>query len=375
MLVQILSPGRDGGADGIRDHTARLAEELSRAVRVEVLAEQGLDPAGLPGIPLRTCFSSDHPASVLAVPGAVAAAGADWLFVQYSPFCYGRWGLNPYLPLAIALARRRRPGLRVALMIHEPFVPVTGPKNAVMTAWQRPQLLALGLAADVVFASIAPWVQRFRAWFPGRPVVHLPVGSNLPAATRSRLAARQAIGVGDGVLLLGLFGTAHPSRLLDRVAAACQAVRAAGLDAALLYVGPDGAAVAAALDGLPLVDAGYLPAAAAADRLAAVDVYLAPFSDGVSTRRTSFMAGLQQGLATLATAGPLSDELLLREAGRSFLLAPVASPEAFAREAARLAGDPPLRRRLGEAGRALYAREFAWDRVVGRLLASLGVRA
>jgi len=111
---------------------------------------------------------------------AIETDTPDWLLLQYNPFSYGRWGLNLDLPLVIRDIKRRQPFIRIALMGHEPFVPISNWRSAIMTTWQRWQLWMLGRSADVVFFSIQPWARKFQTWWPNKPVLHLPVGSNIP---------------------------------------------------------------------------------------------------------------------------------------------------------------------------------------------------
>src|SRR5207244_1468495 len=115
----------------------------------------------------------DQPRSTAQIGRCVEADRPDWVLLQYNPFSYGRWGLNPYLPLVMWRLRRRCPETRFALLVHEPFVPITSWKFAIETVWQRWQLWLLGQNADLIFFSIEPWAQRFRSWFPHKPVLHL----------------------------------------------------------------------------------------------------------------------------------------------------------------------------------------------------------
>ena len=126
-------------------------------------------------------------------------------------------------------------------MVHEPFVPVESWSTAVMTTWQRAQLWMLGQSADLLFFSIAPWAERFRRWFPETPVHHLPVSSNVPRTSTSRQAAREEIGLAADDFVIGVFGSAHPSRLLHFIRAAVARIRADVRDVRVLYIGGAGA--------------------------------------------------------------------------------------------------------------------------------------
>ncbi len=119
---------------------------------------------------------------------------------------------------------------------------------------------------------------------------------------------------------------------------------------------------------IPLIAEGPLAAEEVSRRLSAVDVYMTPFIDGVSTRRGSFMAGMQHGLATVATRGPHTDDLLLKEHDHALVLADVDSPAEFGSSVVELISDSARRERLSQAAAALYDREFDWPILAKKLL-------
>jgi glycosyltransferase involved in cell wall biosynthesis len=102
-----------------------------------------------------------------------------------------------------------------------------------------------------------------------------------------------------------------------------------------------------------------------------MDVHLVAFSDGVSTRRGTLMAGLAHAVPTLATLGASTDSVLRGADGEALLLAPAGSPESFHDHLRDLIGDLDLRKRIGVGGRELYAREFDWPVLTERFLEAL----
>ena len=172
--------------------------------------------------------------------------------------------------------------------------------------------------------------------------------------------------------MVGLFGTAHVSRMLPLINDTLRALARAGHRATLLYVGPNADVVRAQVNTVPLVAEGFLSGEEVSRRFTAMDMYLAPFMDGVSTRRTSFLAALQHGVATVGNRGAWSDPLLLREDERAFVLTDVRNEKAFHQLALRVAGDAAFRARLGAGAEELFAREFTWESIAERLLFALG---
>lgn len=373
MKITVVVASLPPRIDGIGDYTAGLSAQLARTPGVEsveiITGEE--TPTRIFKVALRTAFSPTRRRSVLAIANALRESAPDWVVLQYNAFSFGRWGLNLYLPLMLRQLRRRMPRLRLAVMVHEPFMPCDSWKMAIMTTWQRWQLWLLGHTADVVFFSIDPWVRRFSHWFPRRRVLHLPVGSNIPRLPLGRTEARTRLAISKETFVMALFGTARDLRMLRWVGAACEAVQATGREVLLLYIGPDPGSICGTVQNVPIRSDGALPPEEVSHRLAAADLYLAPFVDGASTRRTSLMTGLQHGLPVISTLGPLTDDVLAREAGRALLLADVNAKQDWVGAVLRAANCSALREQLGVAGREFYEANFSWPRIGARLLEAL----
>ena len=338
--ISLLYRDRDGRVDGIGDYCERLESALQAA-----------------GAPART----------LAWRSGGIDAGDGALIVQYNPFSFGRWGFAPRLVLDLILLRRRHPEIRRAVMVHEPFVPIDSVKSLAMGTWQRLQLRAVLSAADVVMVSTSSWIALLPARY--RPVT-APVGSNLPDRRDRRHDHRRALGADAGMLVLATFGTDHPSRLMDHVVAAANAVAARYERVMLLCLGSG----TPALDGLDPAVAVHRPGRQSDDELAselsAADIYIAAFADGLSTRRTTLMAALQHALPVVGTDGPLT-EPNLRSEDVAIRWTPTGDPQRSANAVLELADDPELRQRCGAAARELYDRRFSWELIAQIVLAAL----
>ena len=140
-------------------------------------------------------------------------------------------------------------------------------------------------------------------------------------------------------------------------------------DAAVLLVGRGSAEFAGRLvSARPelagrVAASGGLSGADAAAHLKACDLLIQPFPDGVSSRRTSAMAGLACGLPVVTNLGPLSEPVW---AG-AVAAAPTPDPAAVARRAAGLLADPPGRAALAARAAALYRDSFALAHTVAAL--------
>jgi len=370
--------------DGIGDYTARLAEEMAAAGRGVVVwtSREVGEPAEIVGeasgggVRIEQPFSLASRGGVRSLVDAMERTEAEdrlpgAIVLQFNQFSWGRWGLNPYLPRVMRAIKRRWPQVMLGVMFHEKVVPATTWKFRMMRLWQVPQYNALADIADVRFFSIQRWAEEERARRPARPsedVVHLPVGSNLPYCPPEKAKTRAELGIPEDAVVCGVFGTAHSSRLLDWVSDAVQALRRLGHDAVVLYIGSGGDAVRRACEGnlghpgVPVFDQGRLPAEDAAACFPAMDVYLSPFSDGISTRRGSAMAALQHGIPVVTTHGPLTDDIWAHTPGLT--LSPVEDgPAGFAASVCRSLDRPVSR----QAIRQWYLNHYSFECVARRL--------
>jgi glycosyltransferase involved in cell wall biosynthesis len=112
---------------------------------------------------------------------------------------------------------------------------------------------------------------------------------------------------------------------------------------------------------------GRLDPAAISSALRACDVLIQPYPDGITTRRTSAMAGLQHGIPTVTTAGTLTEAIWAES--RAVALAPVNDAAAFAAAVAGLLGDSTAAQALGRRGADLYERHFSLERTIAVLRA------
>ncbi|MBV9605254.1 MAG: glycosyltransferase [Solirubrobacterales bacterium] len=285
------------------------------------------------------------------------------VILQYQPFSYGRWGFAPGL-IEAARRARRRGDVRLTLMVHEAWVTMLDWRSSLMGAWQRMQLRALVHLADCVMTSTEALARDL-----GHAAVHVPVPANVVPVDSSPHAARARLGL-DAKLAVGLFGRAHESRALDHAEAAIAALApAVGTDhLAIINLGADAPAVSVPA-GVEVRSPGTL----APDRLSlhlwACDLVLLPFTDGVSTRRSTLMAALAHGCPVVGSLGHNTDTVLAA-ANEALVLTPVGDRRAFADVAAALAVDPARRLAIGETGRRLYQERFDWP-VLARTIARL----
>ena len=110
---------------------------------------------------------------------------------------------------------------------------------------------------------------------------------------------------------------------------------------------------------------GRLSRVDVAAALRACDFLVQPYPDGVTTRRTSVMAGLANGVPIVTTDGALT-EAVWRETGAA-ALAPVHDPAYLVDAVRRFIDMPADRALLGRRGQRVYTTRFSIERTVETL--------
>jgi len=94
-----------------------------------------------------------------------------------------------------------------------------------------------------------------------------------------------------------------------------------------------------------------------------MDLFLSPFSDGVSTRRGSVMAALQHGVPVASTIGIWSDRLFEDERSGVATTHVNDGKASFGNLCADLAENTHWRRQLCTDGEATYRDNFEWHKL------------
>jgi len=289
------------------------------------------------------------------------AAAGDRILVQYVPHAFGWKGAN--VPFCRWLARPRAAQLWV--MFHEVSYPFDLRQNLAhngLAVVNRLMARMISRAATRQFASIPAWrpmLQRIS----GRDVDvdWLPVPSGIPVATNAAASAALRGRVGAGRPIVGHFGTY--GRTIRRMLADTLDVVLAKSDCAVLLIGRDSEEARRAIVArrpaaeARIVATGETTTEDISIAISAFDVLVQPYPDGVSTRRTTAMAGLAHGVPVATTAGWLT-ETLWHDVNAT-TLAPSDDAAALAHDVVRLLQSPDVRHELAERGRQLYESRFA----------------
>jgi glycosyltransferase involved in cell wall biosynthesis len=352
---------------GVRD----AAEQLTRAFRAggADASTAWCELAGLPTVRERRRLIHDW---LNSVTRRVRDDDIDAVILHYSVFAYGLRGFPLFVPaVARELAAYDVP---VIGFLHEFVYPFgrRGWRGATQALSHRLALFPVVRCSDglaVTTERRAAWI-RGRRWLPRRPVVFVPVFSNLPRVLET--ADGKTPGFSIGVIGFGSPGT--------DTALMAEAIVRLGADRPLeiVLIGSPGSAGPAADSWRAAFRAqgcadllrftGVRTADEIAHELGAVDLVVFPERAGPDSRRGTLAAALAAGKAVVALNGPERWERLVSEAA---LVVVEPRSEALAAALVRLLEDPAALAAQGAEARAFYRTHMAPEIAVERLSAML----
>lgn len=353
MTVHLLTGEADAGHGGVGDYTRLLAAAIERRGGKSRIWN-ARDPRLKEALPeaLRT-----EPGYVLLqyVPNTLGARGAN------IAFCRWLWSLS-------------RSGTDVRVMFHEPYFYFSwNPLLNVLALTQRAMAAMLLRASSHTYVSTEQWLRYLAPYAPREAVFSiLPIPSTLPVHLPESSVAhwRDRLGGGSRVLV-GHFGT-YGSHVGDELAGVIPVLLRQFERIRFVCIGRGSDAFVSRIhtdqpdNRTRVIATGELAPPDAAAAIAACDVVVQPYPDGVTTRRTSVMAPLALGVATVTSSGFLTEPIWSE--GSPVRLAPAGDADAHADAVGTLIRDAGARSELASRGRALYDAQFSIDRTVDALL-------
>ena len=291
------------------------------------------------------------------------------LLVQWVPHAFGYRAMN--LRFCVWLWQRASKGDAVELMVHEPYLAFWAGtwRQAAAAAVHRVMTVVLLRAAQRVWVSIPAWEPLLKPYALGRaiPFGWLPIPSSLRDPDAGAVAAVRAAYPRPLVGHLGTYGSFIAPLLSDVLV---ELMRPPDAPRVLLLGTGSQEFARAFLAEHPewssaVRAAGTLSDSDLSAHIAACDVMIQPYPDGISSRRTTAMAALALGVPVITNTGALS-ESLWRESG-AVRLTDAGDSRGMAAQTMDVLNHAEARRALQESGRALYARLFDVSRTIGAL--------
>jgi glycosyltransferase involved in cell wall biosynthesis len=245
-----------------------------------------------------------------------------------------------------------------------------------MACVHRLMTMVLLAASRRVWISIPAWEERLRPYALGRqvPMEWLPVPGCVASADQNAARALHRKYAGDDdQCLIGHFGSygesvsvlleERVSQILARERRAVLLLIGAGSDRFRESVVDRHSELTSRVHATAYVDPDAL-----GNHIAACDLFVQPYPDGISSRRTSAMACLSHGKPVVTTRGHLTESLW--HGHDAVALVDVDDVDGFVTAAQRLIDDEHGRKRLGANALRLCGHTFALSRVVATLKAA-----
>lgn len=220
-------------------------------------------------------------------------------------------------------------------------------------------------------------IKRF--WpFAGGKFVHIPVGSNIPLRLEpdeSELRRlRSSAGIGENVPVISCFGAVRPGKGIEFLLRAFHELLQKHPEARLLFIGRIyenyyEQSIRGMIEDRQLSSNVTFTGPCEQDEIsqyfALASMCVLPFEDGVSTKRTSFMAALQHGLPTITTRSDfLPDGLVDYE---NVILVKYGDEKALVGKMVELIENEELRNRLRSHAREVL-KNYSWDSIAEKTI-------
>ncbi len=354
---------------GVGDHTRLVAQALAEAGdEVHVWAPACSPPDFESKVHLHRLPGRFGPQALSQLSAALNRLPASCrLLVQYVPHAFGWKAMNIGLCLWLALWKRQP----VWMFYHEVAFPLQRKqplRHTFLALVTRGMASVLARSSERIYISIPAWASLLPKHVAPKWV---PIPSTM-STTVSAEAVRQikACYAPHGQTLIGHFGTFSPA-VASFLYIIVPRLVARDPSRIVLLLGSGSELFRQKLTTLhpefshQVVAAGMLPAEAMATHLAACDILIQPYPDGVTTRRTTLMAGCALGLPIVTTSGQ-GTEPLWKECN-AVSLAPELSPDSFVRTTEELLADPLRQAQLRHNAAALYQERFALTHTIREL--------
>ncbi|MGO9094209.1 MAG: glycosyltransferase [Bryobacteraceae bacterium] len=366
---------------GLADYTVLVSEELAaRGERVWIFAGAGPDagrstPAG---VALRR-FPAHFGLRALALMSRELGKVPQprQVLLLYVPQAFGprAWMQKRRfrgVPLALCLWLQTLRGQVWTTFFEAAVVPGSNPSRstrvlAAATRWMLNLTLRKSSRVMVATPELAHIIREVTGKEP--TTEWLPVPSTLPVRVeKARVAElrRRLLGQ-DGETLLGHFSSYRPA-MADLLYPMVEPLLRDRAKRRLVLIGQGSEDFAARCRAdwpelaPQLMATGNLPAQQAAEHLAACDVVVEPYLDGVTTQRTSTMGPLALGCLIVTNDGPWT-EPVWRESG-AVALAAGPDAELLTAKVEEVLQTRPV---LGERAALLYAQRFSLGKLVNAL--------
>lgn len=236
--------------------------------------------------------------------------GFETYLIQYVPFMYERRGGINFSFCFFILYLSWFKARKIELMVHEVNYPFEWkPKSLLMFFSHSVMMMILLLSAKKVFVSTEYFKDQLKRFFlvPEKKIMRLSVGSNISYYVIEKTRSSK--------LKMCMFGKLHPAKEVPWLLESCLEYFRNGLSFELIYIGENEDELLKSFSTSEKEElrkfirpTGFLSDEKVGEVMQQCDLFLAYFVDGLSSRRGSVMAALQNGLEVISTKGLFTEE-------------------------------------------------------------------
>jgi glycosyltransferase involved in cell wall biosynthesis len=221
----------------------------------------------------------------------------------------------------------------------------------------------------VIFISTTAWRSRLIPFSSKKPLEWLPVPSNV-AVSDDKVAVSTLRKMVGKPMIVGHFGT-RDYAITRTLNYTLTKLAEESSEVGVVFIGRGGEDVKKVMvQSVPrlwnqVYATGDVSEREISTALSSCDLMVQPYVDGVTTRRTTVMAGLAHQRAILTTAGALTEPIWSRTG--AVALTPAGEDGALYGKIHQLLADKSERDRLASAGRRLYEKSFSLSHTIRAL--------
>jgi len=355
--------------DGVAEYTQRLLHAIKQDfgnIRLITTENNGLKREREDGV-----FDIVGKWSFLALPGIIRhikARKPNIVHIQYPTHGYGRNPAANFIPMILRIVS---PKTRLISTIHEFSTrSLKGKSRLLISVIPSHRVI-------VVDQKYEKAIHKFWPFANGR-LVYIPVGSNIPVPLKpgktvvSRL--RISLGIEEDDLVICYFGAVRRGKGIQLLLKVFHKLLQRHSETKMLFLGRIfqnyyQESVKTLVDSMQLnsnvIFTGMCEQSEICQYFALASMCVLPFEDGVSTKRTSFMAALQHDLPTITTEGELLPEGLVDH--ENVILTKCGDGEMLYSKIVELMENESLQNRLRENASKVLE-HYSWNSIAERTM-------
>ncbi len=301
----------------------------------------------------------------------------DILNIQLAHFAYNRKGTNLWICL-VPLCLRFLTRTKIVSTVHEPYIPFCcSPKLILLSLWQRVILFLACAFSHRIVLTTQRWKKSLKDILVFKNVVIIPVGSNVGIKEfYNKEDIKEKKGINNNDIIIASFGTLHISKNIQLILETLRKLKEEDINFFFIWIGgnPEDEQLNNIRERLKrhglaekVLLTGFLTPEEIQEYLSIVDIFIAPFIDGITTRRTSVITGMEYGLPVISTFSEFTEPVFIH-GENIFLINCRCTPEELKDAINAVIANDFLRKKLSRGAKETFLKEFQWDVIASKFL-------